>query len=224
MRGIVTFKLLDPEWKGHWSFLAKDSRDSVIRPQTISFKRSSRVWTFIPDKEKQNYNTFTNANRKGKKQAFPEYQEYLSTHLKKYACEFCGLWNGLFYMENPHDQIKESFRLGLAYYGSVSDFERIVPRALGYGCVVANDVCHVLERTHPDPSDTIDEDVTDYLGNTYRVRAHLSCALWESSRYLGDMTKRGNVENVAYIRAQGRDVETRERVLDKGGLHYVWIL
>ena len=105
--------------------------------------------------------------------------------------------------------------------GSISDFERIVPRALGYGCVVANDVCHVLERTHPDPSDTIDEDVTDYLGNTYRVRAHLSCALWESSRYLGDMTKRGNVENVAYIRTQGRDVETRERVLDKGGLHYV---
>ena len=123
MRGIVTFKSLDPEWKGHWSFLGKDSKDTVIRPQTLSFKRSNRVWTFIPDKEKQNYNTFTNANRKGKKQAFPEYQEYLSTHLKKYACEFCGLWNGLFYMENPHDQIKESFRLGLAYYGSVSEFD-----------------------------------------------------------------------------------------------------
>ena len=123
MRGTVTFKPFYPEWKGHWNYLLKDNRETVNRQQTISYKRSGRVWPFIPEDEKQNYDTFTNAYRKGVKGAYPEYQEYLSTHLKKYACEFCGLWEGVFYMENSRVPIKESFRLGIAYSGPASEFD-----------------------------------------------------------------------------------------------------
>mgnify|MGYP006952381273 CR=1 FL=1 len=119
MRGIVSFKQFYPEWKGHWNYLSKDNQETVNRSQTISYKRSPKIWPFIPEDEKQNYDVFTDSVRKGVKMAYPDYQEYLTTHLKKYACEFCGLWEGSFYMENSRVPIKESFRLGIAYCGPV---------------------------------------------------------------------------------------------------------
>ena len=123
MRGIVSFKQFYPEWKGHWNYLSKDNQETVNRSQTISYKRSPKIWPFIPEDEKQNYDVFTDSVRKGVKMAYPDYQEYLTTHLKKYACEFCGLWEGSFYMENSRVPIKESFRLGIAYCGPVESFD-----------------------------------------------------------------------------------------------------
>lgn len=129
MRGVVSFKQFYPEWKGHWNYFIKDNRETVNRSQTISYKRSGRVWPFIPEDEKQNFDIFTDTNRKGIKKAYPEYQSYLATHLKKYACEFCGLWEGIFYMENSRIPIKESFRIGIAYCGSMEDFDPgLVPK------------------------------------------------------------------------------------------------
>lgn len=121
----------------------KDNRDTVNRSQTISYKRSSRVWPFIPEDEKQNFDIFTESNRKGIKQAYPDYEHYLSSHLKKYACEFCGLWEGLFYMENSRIPIKETFRLGIAYCGSTKLFS---PKAIPNDCLNYSEFAsHLLE-------------------------------------------------------------------------------
>ena len=120
MRGIVSFKQFYPEWKGHWNYLSKDNQETVNRSQTISYKRSPRIWPFIPEDEKQNYDTFTDSVRKGVKMAYPDYQEYLSDHLKKYAC---GRWVGSFYMDNSRVPILECFRLGIAYCGPVASFD-----------------------------------------------------------------------------------------------------
>ena len=123
MRGVVSFKQFYPEWKGHWNYLVKDNHETVNRSQTISYKRSNRVWSFIPEDEKQNFDIYCDTNRKGGKKTYPDFQQYLSEHLKKYACEFCGLWEGMFYMENSRIPIKECFRLSIGYYGSVNDFD-----------------------------------------------------------------------------------------------------
>ena len=123
MRGAVGYKQFYPEWKGHWNYSSKDNRETVNRSQTFVYKRSGKVWPFIPENEKQNFDIFTDCQRRGFKNQFPDYEKYLSTHLKKYACEFCGLWEGSFYMENSRVPIKESFRLGIGYYGKAEDFD-----------------------------------------------------------------------------------------------------
>lgn len=132
MRGVLSFKQFYPEWKGHWNYLVKDNHEVVNRSQTISFKRSNRVWPFIPEDEKQNYDIYTDSVRKGIKNAYPDYQTYLEGHLKKYACEFCGLWEGMFYMENSRIPIKESFRLGILYCGTMENFN---PKSIPQDCL-----------------------------------------------------------------------------------------
>lgn len=123
MRGTVGYKQFYPEWKGHWNFASKDNRETVNRSQTFIYKKSSKIWPFIPENEKQNYDIFSEANRRGIRDQYPAYEKYLSSHLKKYACEFCGLWEGSFCMENTRIPIKESFRLGIGYYGTVNEFD-----------------------------------------------------------------------------------------------------
>lgn len=104
---------------------------------------------------------------------------------------------------------------------TVEDFERLAPQVLTYNSYIANDVSHVLERTRPHPWETVDMDVTDYLGETAHVKAYRSIALYDAGRYLGDISKRGNMENVAYLRYRGIDIDTRERQVTREGLEYV---
>ena len=65
MRGTVGYKQFYPEWKGHWNFASKDNRETVNRSQTFIYKKSSKIWPFIPENEKQNYDIFSEANRRG---------------------------------------------------------------------------------------------------------------------------------------------------------------
>lgn len=100
------------------------------------------------------------------------------------------------------------------------DFEALAPAVLGYNCYISNGVSHVLERTRPHPWECVDMDVTDYRGVTSHVSSYKSIALYDAGRYLGDMTKRGNVENVRYLAYRGVDVDVREREVSEEGLSY----
>lgn len=93
-------------------------------------------------------------------------------------------------------------------------FEETAPQALGWGVRVAYPVCHALERTRPEPWERFEMDVTDYNGDTDRVSAYRSIALYPSSRVLGDVSQATNGRSVDFLRAMGRDVETGERVID----------
>ena len=85
MRGVLSFKQFYPEWKGHWNYLVKDNHEVVNRSQTISFKRSNRVWPFIPEDEKQNYDIYTYCMRI----ANSSHHKYTRTTKHIFACAWC---------------------------------------------------------------------------------------------------------------------------------------
>lgn len=76
---------------------------------------------------------------------------------------------------------------------------------IGFETFVANDLCHMLGRTQPAPSDMVDEDVTDYLGNTSRVHAHQCIALYDSGKQLGALTTKDTLDTCLYMRRYGRE-------------------
>lgn len=93
-------------------------------------------------------------------------------------------------------------------------FEKLAPLALGYGVHVDNAVCHALQKHQPRVTDTFEKRVTDYLGGTVKVAAPQAVALYATGRELGESNKRANAENIAYIRAMGREVDTRVRSIE----------
>lgn len=93
-------------------------------------------------------------------------------------------------------------------------FERLAPLALGYNVHVSHGVCHALQRTSPRARDVVDEVVIDYMGGSCRVVAPEAIALYPSGREIADTSKRGNAENVAYLRSMGRDIDVRIRSVE----------
>ena len=98
-------------------------------------------------------------------------------------------------------------------------FAEVAPQALGWGVRVSSGVCHALERTHPEPWERAELDVTDYRGETSHVSSYQSIALYPSARVLGDVSQGSNARTVDYLRSLGRDVDTSERVIDAGGAY-----
>lgn len=95
-----------------------------------------------------------------------------------------------------------------------NEAERILPLVLGYNVFIAPELSHALGHKRPLFRDTLDEDVTDYLGNTYRVNCYRSIALYPTGRWLGDAAKRANAENIEYLRCRySREVETEARTV-----------
>jgi len=108
----------------------------------------------------------------------------------------------------------EDFIDGLLAAGN--DVEDVFHNVLGYNVSVSNGIAHALEGHKPKASDVYDADVTDYLGQTYRVRAHESQALYPTGRVLGETSKISNMQNVLYLeRKYGRRVTTELRYLYK---------
>ena len=87
-------------------------------------------------------------------------------------------------------------------------FEEIAPRVLGYNTEFTNAICHSLMKRRPGTCDRIEEDVTDYLGNTCHVSAPQVVALYEASRVIGETSKFTNACNVLYLESLGRSVDT----------------
>lgn len=110
----------------------------------------------------------------------------------------------------------------IAEMSAAHGFDEVAPRVLGYGVRVANGVCHALEHYRPNPSDVLDMDVTDYMGETRHVHSHESIALYPSDRVLGDTSKGGNARTADYLKKRwGRDIDTTERVIDVGTYTYI---
>lgn len=93
-------------------------------------------------------------------------------------------------------------------------FETLAPLTLGYGVHVDNAVCHALQKHQPRATDTFERLVIDYKGNCAKVAAPQAVALYATGCELGDGNKRANAENIAYIRAMGREVDTRVRSIE----------
>lgn len=91
-------------------------------------------------------------------------------------------------------------------------FERACTLALGYNVSVSNDICHMLQRTHPSPWDKVETELTDYKGNTAHICCYEAIALYPENRVLGETDKLSNMENVDYLKRYiGREILTTDR-------------
>lgn len=94
------------------------------------------------------------------------------------------------------------------------DIEEILSCVLGYNVFVTYELCFALEHKRPYCNDIFDEDVTDYLGNTYHVYQPEAICLYQSGRYLGDTLKKINAENLEYLKeVQNLDLDDSEKWL-----------
>ena len=96
-----------------------------------------------------------------------------------------------------------------------ADPESVLEKILGYNTYIRNDTCHALEHYRPATTDMFKGPVTDYLGNTYQVRAHESIALYPVGRFIGDTDKYDNAENVKYLEEHGRRVDVTEKIIGR---------
>lgn len=96
-----------------------------------------------------------------------------------------------------------------------ADPERVLEKILGYNTYIRNDTCHALEHYRPATTDMFKGPVTDYLGNTYQVRAHESIALYPVGRFIGDTDKYDNAENVRYLEEHGRRIDVSEKIIGR---------
>ena len=94
------------------------------------------------------------------------------------------------------------------------DVEDILTNVLGYNVFVTYELCFALEHKRPYANDIFNEDVTDYLGNTYHVYQPEAICLYETGRYLGDTLKKTNLENLNYLKeVQHLDIDDSEKWL-----------
>lgn len=103
--------------------------------------------------------------------------------------------------------------------------KELLPLVLGYNVFVDNSIAHALEHKRPAFIDKVDEDVTDYLGNTYHVNTYASIALYPTGRWLGDTIKRVNRDNLEYLQnVYKRNVPTEQRFVQlKDGKPELWL-
>ncbi len=92
-------------------------------------------------------------------------------------------------------------------------YKEILPWVLSYNVNISHNLCFTLERKKPSTNEMLEDEITDYLGNTYKCRCRKAIALYESGRIIGDTNKRTNIENVMYLRSLGKIVDDGEKFL-----------
>lgn len=103
--------------------------------------------------------------------------------------------------------------------------EKVLETLMGYNVHVCYELSHSLERIIPRTRATVDADIRDYEGRVSHVSAHQSIALSETGRYIGDLSKPANMENVRFLHDfYGRPVDVRNRfVTFADGVFSVWV-
>jgi hypothetical protein len=87
--------------------------------------------------------------------------------------------------------------------------EQVLRMCVGYNTFVCNSICHMLESHRPRVTDRIQQEISDYCGNTCFVDAHEVTCLYPTGRWLGETLKRDNAATVSYLKEQyNRDVDT----------------
>ena len=92
-------------------------------------------------------------------------------------------------------------------------FGEAVNLCLGYNTFVDNSVSHALERTRPHAADRVRLRVTDHTGEEREIDLPEAICLYGAPRNVADTTKRSNLCNVRYLRSQGLDVDTSEKMV-----------
>lgn len=75
-----------------------------------------------------------------------------------------------------------------------------LPDVFGFNMHVDYNLCHMLERTKPEPKDRVSLDVTDYRGISSHVDAYAAICLYPSARVIGDTNSLTNAETFGYLR------------------------
>lgn len=104
------------------------------------------------------------------------------------------------------DAIGDCVRAGMGFGAAVN-------LCLGYNTFVDNSVSHALERTRPRAADRVRLRVTDCAGEEREIDLPEAICLYGAPRNVADTTKRSNLCNVRYLRSQGLDVDTSEKMV-----------
>lgn len=95
--------------------------------------------------------------------------------------------------------------------------EWALAHGLGYNCLVRNNLCHMLGRSHPTPDEMFDEDVTDYTGRTEHVTEPMAVCLYDIDKMIGDTATGQNIETLNWLHVKyGREPDTSFRILERG--------
>lgn len=120
-------------------------------------------------------------------------------------------WEGCYHIEDVLDWL-----LAKGYSPAEA-----VNLTLGYNASLAPSVAHTLMRDKPKAADEFDQDVTDYLGRTVRVKCHRAQALWPIWKTIGDTLKFSNAATVRFLEKHyRRKIDDRDKYIAiKAGTH-----
>ena len=94
------------------------------------------------------------------------------------------------------------------------DPREVLSMLMGYRLHVCYEVAHSLEHIVPRPCEMISADIEDHRGDVAHVESHLSIALFPMARFIGEISKKANAENVAYLsRVYGRMPDVAEKMI-----------
>lgn len=92
--------------------------------------------------------------------------------------------------------------------------DKVLNRCLGYNSFVDKSLSYALESYRPKATDYIDINIVDYTGKKCHVKQHECIALYNTGRYLGELTKFTNVKSFEYIKNEyNREPYNKERTL-----------
>lgn len=99
--------------------------------------------------------------------------------------------------------------------------EDILPNILGYNVFVNHELSYSLEHYRPSANENFNDNITDYLGNTYKVNQKQAVAIYDSGRYLGDLTKRTNFSSYEFLKELGTDIDGYDKFIEFDGYNPV---
>ena len=169
------------------------------------------------------------------RELFPEYASPL-THIGEFEIEKCGgfkrykrhmeAWNKARISLDQNDKTHITCAGLSRPLGAftIEDFcdsfidnglqaDELFPLILGYNTTIAYNLSYGLEQVRPKPTQIFSQDVMDYKGNTYHVKAHEAVSLYESARVIGSDLQRVNAQNISYLEKNGNDVDYSDKIL-----------
>lgn len=101
------------------------------------------------------------------------------------------------------------------------DFEAICQNVLGYDVFISPEITQSLQRNIPDVTARVEEEFIDHRGVKSKVSSYQSIALFPCGKWLGELEKKSNRDNVIYLSNLGREVDTREKIISIQGNYVI---
>lgn len=99
----------------------------------------------------------------------------------------------------------------LEAYATKYSAREALERAVGYNTALTSSVSRFLSVKRPGTKERINQVVTDYLGSSAQVDEYQAIALYENTKEIGSTLAAVNRQNVAFLRANGVDVDTSDK-------------